>query len=412
VTWQWTDSVGIVHVTPVCYIDATGVHRPSLDDCLAYLENGYRSIYGSDTYLGSDSQDGEHLGLFAAAYDDMNQFGVSAYNSFSPTTAQGVGLSSNIKLNGMKRKVPSYSTVPALIIGQAFIPITNGLVTDDAGNDWALPVNVTIPASGQVAVTLTCQVLGAITLATNTQLTIKTQTRGWQQALTTNDAAPGDPVEVDGQLRIRQSQSTAGPAAAITDALKGAVLAVAGVTAVEVYDNDTLLPDENGIPGGCISLVVQGGALNDIADAVRLRKAPGVPTYGTTVGLSTDAYGITHKINYFIPTPVAISYSLRLRALSGYTTDVGTQIAAALANWTNALGIGKDVLLNRANVPANLNGVAASMTYEILSLQVGFGSGTVSSSDVTIAFNQIANCPIVQNSDGSFSYPSIKIALT
>ena len=93
--------------TPIVTIDATGAHRPSLATCLSYFTTGYSAIYGSDVYLGSDSQDGELLGLLASAVDDANAMAVATYNAYSPGTAQGTGLSSNVKINGILRNVPT-----------------------------------------------------------------------------------------------------------------------------------------------------------------------------------------------------------------------------------------------------------------------------------------------------------------
>ena len=130
--------------TPICSISAAGIYKPTLDDCLNYYVSGIQSIYGADTYLGSDSQDGQLIGLFASTLDDCNALAVLCYNSFSPTTAQGVGLSSNIKLNGMERLVPSYSTCPVIIGGGYETAIDNGVVADEAGNLWSLPASVVI----------------------------------------------------------------------------------------------------------------------------------------------------------------------------------------------------------------------------------------------------------------------------
>jgi hypothetical protein len=150
--------------TPVCTIDATGIHRPTLATCLAYFTGAYQGIYGSDVNLDSDTQDGELMGLLAVAIDDCNAETVSAYNAYSPASAQGAGLASVVKINGLTKDVASYSTVPVLIVGQASLAVPATSLSDNAGNVWTFAAT-TIPSSGQTTVTATCATLGAISLA-------------------------------------------------------------------------------------------------------------------------------------------------------------------------------------------------------------------------------------------------------
>ena len=96
-------------------IDANGVSAPSFADILSYLQAQYRAIFGDDVYLGNDSQDGQFLGIVAKAIHDSNSALVAAYNSFSPATGQGNGLSNNVKINGLARLVASNSTVEMLL---------------------------------------------------------------------------------------------------------------------------------------------------------------------------------------------------------------------------------------------------------------------------------------------------------
>ena len=105
---------------PVCTIDENGIFKPDYADALAYLEAEFRAIYGEDIYIEPDSQDGQMLAIFAAAIDGCNAQAVAIYNAFSPSSARGVGLSSVVKINGIKRLVASYSTVDLVITGQGY----------------------------------------------------------------------------------------------------------------------------------------------------------------------------------------------------------------------------------------------------------------------------------------------------
>lgn len=377
---------------PVITIGPNGISKPQFSDVLAGLVAGYQGIYGDDVYIFPDSIDGQWLGIVATAIDDANCQTVSTYNAFSPSTAQGIGLSRVVKINGIARDVATNSTAIVTVIGQAGIVITNGIIADVFGNQWSLPASITMPLSGLINVTATCQTAGAIVALAGTLTTIVTQTPGWQTVNNIEDATPGAPVESDAQLRIQQSISTSIPALDRVDSLLGAISAITGVQWAQVYENDTDTINSNGIPGSCLACVVSGGALQTIVNTIGLMKGPGVGTYGNTTGTYTNTAGTSKTIAYFIPTDVPISVLISLTALTGYTTDIQAQIASTVSAYINALGGGQNVMRTRLFVPAQLSGGQNSNTFEIIDVQIAGNGLPVADQDVVIPFNSIAVC--------------------
>jgi uncharacterized phage protein gp47/JayE len=367
------------------YVDATGIHTRTYNDIVGYLNNQFQAIYGSDIYIEPDSQDGQMIGIFSLALSDVNAACVAVYNSFSPSTAQGVGLSSNVKINGLTRAVPSHSTVGLLLTGTAYTVITNGIAQDASGSRWLLPPSVEIPASGQLTVTATAEAAGAIAALAGTIIRIATVTLGWQSVTNPLGAVPGAPVESDSALRQRQATSTADPSVTVLAGIVGAILELPGVTACKPYENDTSTdytatapPQGVGpLPPKSISMVVQGGDQVAICDTILLHKTPGCFTYGTTRNTVNDVYGLPHDIGFYIPTPVAVGVNIALNAGAGYSTLIGTQISEAVAAYINALGSGEDVVWSKLWLPANLcdwtTGVPtnATGTYDITSIVTG-----------------------------------------
>jgi uncharacterized phage protein gp47/JayE len=384
--------------TPVLRITDAGAAKPTLAECLAFVQSAYRGIYGADTYLGNDSQDGQFTALLAQALDDVNGEALATYNAYAPSSAQGAGLSSVVKINGIRRKVPTYSKADFLHVGRAFTIVKGGLVTDPAGYQWAFP-DFTIPTSGQILVTGTCTTIGAIALAANAVDTangggqIATIQNGWQSAINPSAAVVGAPVETDSQLRRRQAASVALPSRTILGGLVGALLAVENVTRIRAYQNDTNAPDANGIPGKGISIVVEGGDATMIATLIALKKGA-AGTYGSTVVSITDDVGISRNINFFRPTIIPISYAMTIKPLTGYTKDVETQIQQSLADWTSSLGIGNGILLSRAYAPADLPDFPTGNTFEIIpnSLTAARDGRPTTASDVVLAFNEAPVC--------------------
>lgn len=375
-------------------IDSNGITAPQFADILAYLQAQYRSIFGADAYLGNDSQDGQFIGVIAAAINDNNAAAVAVYNSMSPATAQGNGLSNNVKINGIARLVATNSTVDVTIVGVAGTVITNGIVGDTNNNTWNLPSSVTIPTSGAITVTATAAKAGAITAAAATVTSIKTPTAGWQTVTNASAAAVGNPVETDAALRVRQAASVALPSLTVLDGIVGAVESVTGVTIAKAYENDSGLTDANGLPAHSIALVVQGGDSTAIAQAIAAKKTPGAYTAGTTSVTVTDAGGFSNTIRFYRPTAKPISVEVKLKAINNYTSIIGDEIKAQVAAYINGLGVGDDVLIPRLYLPAQLGGAADSLTYELVSVKAAVKPGTVGTTDLTIAFNELATCAV------------------
>lgn len=418
--------------TPVCTIDQNGIHKPNLATCLAYFTGGYQGIYGSDSYLGSDDQDGELLGLWGAGIDDVNTMCVAAYRSYSPATAQGVGLDSNVKINNIQRKVPTNSTAPFLVIGTVGLPLPGVIMTDEFQNQWLLDPIAEVPLEGQITVTGTCQTIGAIIAASGAISTIQNPTRGLVSVVNTAAATPGAPVERDAQLRQRQAVSTTQPAQSAIENVAAAVWGLPGIARLYPYENDTETTDANSVPGNSISIVVDGGDAAAIAQAIATSKSGGCGTYGTTSQTVVNKFGVPIVINFYYVVEPPIKWALSIVPLNGFSLSTITLIQASLAAWTNGLGIGVDIELTAAyaacylqssiqSAVADLNAdlasgdqdaVAADMatinslnvaatTYKVQigTLQVARDSNSLAAADITIAYFEAAAC-IAPNNQG------------
>ena len=238
-----------------CTVNSSGISAPVLSDIITYLQQAYLGIFGSDAYLAPDSQDGQLLAIFAAAINDSNAATIQCYNSYSPSFAQGAGLSSQVKINGLRRLVASNSTVDVQITGTPGTTLNNCLVADNQGNQWSIANGTVIDVSGSNIVLATAVNPGAIPAALGTINTILTPTLGWQTVYNIADATLGNPVETDNILRVRQSVSTEYPALSVPQAVAAAVSNVSGVIQSMLYENPTGTVDSNGVPAHSIAVV-------------------------------------------------------------------------------------------------------------------------------------------------------------
>jgi len=373
------------------YIDETGYHYPDYSNVLKWYQEQYKSIFGADVYLGADSQDGQLLTLFATASYDVMSLGSTLFNSFSPQFSQGIQLSKNVKINGITRLEATLSTVDLKIIGTSGTVITNGKVEDVAGDKWLLPVTVTIPLSGEITVTAVSEFEGAYAVGANAITKISTPTLGWQTVTNLTASVSGRDYETDAELRIRQKKSTAQPSQTVYSGIIGGILNIDGVDKAELYENDTDLTDEDGIPPHTISAVVHGGDSQTIGEAIALRKTIGCGTFGTTSVVVSDSIGIPKTINFNRPTTATIKVNIAIKTLFGWSQSYASDIQNAIIAHIDALSIGEDIIFVKLYVPANLAGTLAFESFDIASMTIAKNTGAFGSANIPILFNEIAS---------------------
>ena len=379
----------------LAYIDEYGAHVPTYDQTLSAVKEVFRSVYGDDIYLEADSQDGQLCALLALGFQDCYELGLSVYNSYSPHSAQGAGLSGMVKINGIRRHESSNSQVDLRMVGTAGTIINNGIASDQARQRWLLPAQVVIPAGGEVIVTATAEISGAIRAQAGAISTIATPTRGWQSVNNPDAATPGQPVETDYTLRLRQADSTALPALSTLESTVGAIASLDNVGRYKGYENDTndnVNPDDVPLPPHSVAFVVEGGDAQQIGDTIAVKKTPGAYTYGTTNVISIDMYGVPNIIRFFRPTMAGVGAIVTIKPLRGYTAVTADTIKENLVTYLNNLGIGESVLLSKLYTPINEAGplTGGARTFDVQSLLLARDGGTPAAANIDIAFNEVA----------------------
>lgn len=377
-------------------VTAEGISAPDYQTVLDTITGYFQQIYGSDAYLDPDSKDGQMVALVALAIHDANNTAISVYRSFSPATALGDALTNNVKINGITRRAATNSTVDLLLTGTVGTTITNGSVRDTNSVVWNLPATVVIGSDGTVVATATCANSGAVAAVAGSVNGINTPTRGWASVTNPLAATVGVAAETDAELRVRQSQSVALASLTPFDAVDGAIANVEGVTRHKLFENDTETTDANGLPAHSISAIVEGGDATSIANTIRSVKGQGVSTYGTTAVIVTDKYGNPYTIRFSRPIDVPVYVSITLKALTGYSSEVGDEIKAAVASYINSLAIGDSVLLSRVYSPANLGVVSGGNAryYDIMELLIGRSADDVAAANLVVAYDESASCSV------------------
>lgn len=379
------------------YVDSTGLHIPTYNDILEDMIAAMKQIYGDDIYLDNSSPDYQLLSIFALKQSDTLQAMAYAYNARSPETAIGTSLDSVVKLNGIKRKAAGHSTCQVKITGSPFTQITNGAVKDRAGLTWDLPANVVIDSNGTAYTVATCRTAGAVSALAGDIAQIETPTYGWVSVTNEVAAVLGNAQETDAQLRERQTISTANPSQTMLDGTKGAIAALKNVSRYAVYENDTnvsSVTDDNpyGLPAHSVTCVVEGGADEDVAEAIFLHKGIGCYTNGDVEVQYTDQNDYINRVRFFRPVYKDIFVKVVLKKYTGYISTMTVKVREAVYNYLAALTIGSDVSASvLSNIITDCNPSLIKPIFGIKELKLGLSKSAMAAQDIDIGFKEIPN---------------------
>lgn len=220
-------------------------------------------------------------------------------------------------------------------------PVGTAYLDDETDGtvEWLYMGDGTAYVLAPAAATLT----GALVANAGTVTEIVTPAGGWSGVYNQADAAVGAALETDQDLRIRRALELAQPGTGTTDAIRAALLAVAGVTSVRVFVNNTETVDADDMPPKTVEPLVEGGEDQDIWDTLLANVVAGIRTIGTEEGTATDSAGFAHDEAFSRPAPTNVYVAITVLVDEAtFPADGDAQIATAIANWGNARPPGWD----------------------------------------------------------------------
>lgn len=228
---------------------------------------------------------------------------------------------------------------------------------------------------------------GPLDQPANTIDTILTPTLGWDSVINPIAASSGEDRETDEELRLRFRNGKFDRATNSIDSIYSALINLNGVTEVTIYENDTSLPDSNGVPGHSFLPIVSGGLSTEIANAIWENKPIGILSYGNTTVSINDQQGFPHAISFSRPNPVVIYISMDITTDVNFPANGQDRIRSALIEYFAAnFGTGDDVIYSRLYTPIN-----SIPGHQVDSLTVGTTPSPTGEVNVPIAFDQIAS---------------------
>jgi len=382
-------------------VDSAGFYRDRLDAIITKFQTRARTIYGVDTNLDAETSDGQFIGAFAEAVDDVAQAVEDVYNGRNPSAATGQNLTSTCTLNGVYRIIGDYAYVDVqmTIAAGAVVPAGTQVQDADTGATYASTVAVTGTGAGQL---VTCKALvKGMTSAAGKVTIIVRPTYGLLSVTNPSPSTTVDPMESDEALRTRRALSTAAPTVGFLDSIRAGLLAVPGVGQVKLWENDTgatldIKPGDHALASHSLAVVVTGGEASAIGAAIYARKPPGISTVGSASVAVNDLVAIPHVMRYTVATPV--EYALKIqyweRPGAGFGAAGGeAAVKAALVAWSaaNQPPSGDVYRFHLAAVAqqavVGLDGLPAIVLADV---QLGRTVGGLASADLALVWTELA----------------------
>ena len=382
------------------FIDESGLHIPTYIDLRDQLIEEIKQIYGQDIYLDPDSADYQFISIVSRKIFDSYSLAALVYNNRTPITAIGVGLDNNVAFANIERKGATYSTASLTLTGTAGTVINNAQAIDENGYKWNIE-NCVIGSDGSVSANATCDTIGKIGALAGSINRIGTPIYGWLSVTNQFAATEGNDIETDAELRGRYSLAIRASSMTVFEAIHASIMAIPEVTRSVGFENDTAAESTGteppnvpaGLPPHSVTFVVEGGVDEEVAQAIYSKKTPGCYTIGTTAVEITSEVGNIDTIRFYRPTYVSVYAQVTVKKLPSWNDELEDKIKQNIVNYVEGLNIADDVLISMiwSSAITAMDDVK-NPSYTVTSVQIGESSGSLSSNDLDIQFNEAAQC--------------------
>lgn len=327
-----------------------GFEPKALQTILQEMQDAVHAGVSPTLDLSSRSLLGQLLGVTASQIAQVWEACSDTYAARDLEQAAGAALAELCANNNVLRRAATFSTVLVDLDLDAGTYAAGALVAHVSGSPesrFSNDAEITGHPGGPLAsVPFTAEEAGEVRANAGTLTVIADPIVGFNSVTNPAEAVLGLAEEKDADLRLRYFQTLGQAGSRTLPALLARVRAVAGVTYVQVFENDT---DDvvDGMPPHSVEVLVLGGTDADVAQAIYDVKADGVQAYGTTEVPVVDSQGESHTIGLTRPTDVDLEIVVNLTAVAGAFAGA-TAVKQALTDWFDLeQAIGHDVIRSR-----------------------------------------------------------------
>lgn len=321
-------------------LDENGLQVATSEEIQTDLENGYKSIYGDDIAIGSNTQDGQLIAIYTQMATDFRELLMEVFNSFNPTACRGRIQDVRYALNNLTRKGGTFTIVPVTIVVNKTVTLqgldanyndvnaTSYAIADDNGNQYFL-IDTTTLTAGTYTLPFRAQNIGLVQPVLNTITNQVTIVNGVTSV--TNASAPtsyGEKQEADDEFAIRRERGLENQSQNAIDSILGQLLELDGLTQAAVYNHDYANypsgTDADGIPIGYIWVIAEGGSNAEIATVIYANMA-GSGTKGSVSVNVPTASGQVLGVNFDRPIAIPLYIKFNFQHTNAETMFINQQ---------------------------------------------------------------------------------------
>lgn len=333
-------------------ISENGIQIDDLYTIQNRLVSAFKSIYGDDVNLDSDTPDGQLLGLFSQELANVHQAVSFIVQMLDPYQATGQWLEQRAMYAGITRITASYSYIDDVIITgtpKTTIP-TNSIFIDRSKNKWVSTEEVTLNSNGSARTKFRSLELGNYIINSLEEFTPSTIIVGIERVTANSNSYGGVDEETDEQLLNRFMLSHSINNFDDRQGLQSALLNIIGVSKCVVYENFTSNTDEKNIPPHSLNAVVLGGSDEKIAEVITKKKIGGCGLHGQ-IEITHLQDRLSRKVFFDRPTKIDINVSMVIGRYKSFDDINTAQIQRNLKKLN--FNIGENVYASR--IISNIN---------------------------------------------------------
>lgn len=353
-------------------VTLTGFERRTQGDILEAIQDAQRSTISAKLDLSERTVLGSINPIFAEHIDQLEQLAEECYSAFDPDNASDDRFVALCLLTGVPRRAATKGLAEVTLSLEASKSYAPGdlvaHVTDEVTNRWLNRDTVTSTTAGSYTATFESEFASAEAVAPAGTLTvIASPTDGWLSITNADDATSGTDIEDIEALRLRREQAVSIGGSRTRGSIRSALVLLDGVLSAEVFENTSNVTDANGLPPHSLRAVIWDGdpaAADDdeIAQVIYDRKAEGIVSDGTEVGVAQDSVLGPVSIAFARALTVDVTVAVEIESATGVSIDdVRDAIVAAMPD-----RVGEEATFNRlAGAVFRVGGVDDWVTFTI-----------------------------------------------
>lgn len=373
-----------------------GYIAPTFAEWLDDIEDDFRSRFGDDIVITSNSNFGILARIFAWRLTEISQQMEYVYNSGFYSTAMDSALDRLGANIGVPRKVarPAHTDIKIQTDGQYLIQAGEQFETDD-GIVFDLTQDVVTAQSTDGnwygTGTLESEETGTMNnVEANTITVISNPDDNILSVTNPENASDGQDDEDDESYRNRLIMENTAKPGPTENGIKSALSNLTGVREVSIVSNDTDHVDMYGNLPESVHIYILGGNKQDIADTLVNRLPAGCVLNGSQVVDTVDVSGNKKTIKFDFATDKPIFVKVNVKTNDAWNVDSGaSQIQQQVAQFISSLDMGQTVFLTKMYpIVYSIDGVDEA------TISIGTSQSNLSSSDITVERFEAPSCDL------------------